>query len=120
MSKIDDLTRLKHIRDAAVTAIDFVDGKRQEDLDHEQMLSLALIRLIEIIGEAANSVSLDCQNRYAQIPWREMIGMRNRVVHAYFDVDLDIVWQVITADLPELLKFVNQAIQELEAGDNRG
>ena len=52
------------------------------------MLSLALVRLIEIIGEAANNISPYCQNSYPQIPWREIIGMRNRIVHAYFDVDL--------------------------------
>lgn len=118
MSKIDDLTRLKHIRDSTMTAIRFVENKSRKNLDREEMLSLALVRLIEIIGEAATHVSLDCQRRYSQIPWRGMIGMRNRVVHAYFDVDLDVVWQVVTADLPELLGFVNQAIQELDTGDD--
>jgi uncharacterized protein with HEPN domain len=114
MSKIDDLTRLKHIRDAVLTTIDFVKGRNRDDLDDDQMLSLALVRLIEIIGEAANNISLACQNQYPQIPWREMVGMRNRLVHAYFEVDLDVVWQVIIDDLPKLLRFVNQAIQELE------
>ena len=114
MSKIDDLTRLKHIRDAVMITIDFIKGRNRDDLDNDQMLSLALVRLIEIIGEAANNISLSCQNNYPQIPWREMIGMRNRIVHAYFEVDLDVVWQVIIDDLPKLLRFVNQAIQELE------
>lgn len=114
MSKIDDLTRLKHIRDAVLTTIDFVKDRNRDDLDNDQMLSLALVRLIEIIGEAANNISLSCQNNYPQIPWREMIGMRNRIVHAYFEVDLDVVWQVIIDDLPKLLRWVNQAIQDLE------
>ncbi|MGA9377695.1 MAG: DUF86 domain-containing protein [Phormidium sp.] len=117
MSKVDDLTRLKHIRDAAMTAINFVKDRTREDLNNEQMLSLALVRLIEIIGEAANNVSLPCQTSYPQIPWRGIIGMRNRIVHAYFDVDLDIVWQVVKNDLPELLKWVNQAIQDLESAE---
>jgi uncharacterized protein with HEPN domain len=115
MSKLDDLTRLKHIRDAAMTAIDFIKDRSREDLDREQMLSLALVRLIEIMGEAANNVSLTCQISYPQIPWREIIGMRNRIVHAYFDVDLDVVWQVVKDDLPELVRWVDRAIQDLES-----
>lgn len=91
-------------------------NRNREDLDNEQMLSLALVRLIEIIGEAANNISPYCQNSYPQIPWREIIGMRNRIVHAYFDVDLNVIWQVIKSDLPELLRWVNQAIQDLEQG----
>lgn len=114
MSKIDDLTRLKHIRDAATTAINFVGNRGRDDLDQDQMLSLALVRLIEIIGEAANNISPPCQTTYNQIPWREIIGMRNRVVHAYFEVDLDIIWQVIVDDLPLLLRAVSQAIQEIQ------
>ena len=114
MTKVDDLTRLKHIRDAAMTAINFVKNRDREDLDNEQMLSLALVRLVEIMGEAAKNVSLTCQTSYPQIPWREIVGMRNRIVHAYFDVDLDVIWQVVKDDLPKLLRWVNQAIQDLE------
>ena len=114
MSKIDDLTRLKHIRDAALTALDFIKDRSREDLDNDKMLSLALVRLVEIMGEAANNVSPSSQTNYPRIPWREIVGMRNRIVHAYFDVDLDIVWQVVKNDLPELLRWVNQAIQDLD------
>jgi len=114
MSKIDDLTRLRHIREAASEALSFVKNRTREDLDNDRMLSLALVRLIEIIGEAANNVSESNQAKYDQIPWRQIIGMRNRIIHAYFDVDLEIVWQVITQDLPTLLIEVKKAIQELE------
>ena len=114
MSKIDDLTRLKHIRDSAAEALSFVNNRTREDLDHDRMLSLALVRLIEIMGEAANHVSESCQAKYFQIPWRQIIGMRNRMIHAYFDVDLDIVWQVITQDLGSLLSEIKKAIKDLE------
>jgi uncharacterized protein with HEPN domain len=114
MTEIDDLTRLKHIRDSALTAIEFTEGRSRDDLDSDRMLSLASVRLIEIIGEAANRISFSCRAKYPDIPWREIIGMRNRIVHAYFDVDLDIVWTVIREDLPSLLESVNGAIQELE------
>lgn len=113
MSKIDDLTRLKHIRDSAEKAISFIQEKERYDLDKNEMLSLALIRLIEIIGEAGNNISDSCQQNYSDIPWHEIIGMRNRLIHAYFDVDLDIVWQVVKFDLPNLLKLINQAIEDL-------
>lgn len=114
MSKIDDLTRLKHIRDSAQEALIFVNNRPREDLDRDRMLSLALVRLIEIMGEAANNVSKPCQDKYCKIPWRQIIGMRNRIIHAYFDIDLDIVWQVITQDLGSLLIEVEKAIKDLE------
>jgi uncharacterized protein with HEPN domain len=115
MSKVDDLTRLKHIRDSAKEALSFVTNRTREDLDRDRMLSLALVRLIEIIGESANNISEPCQAKYFKIPWRQIIGMRNRIVHAYFDVDLDIIWQVITQDLELLLIEVEKVIKELEA-----
>jgi uncharacterized protein with HEPN domain len=111
MSKIDDLTRLKHIRDSAAEALSFVNNRTREDLDHDRMLSLALVRLIEIMGEAANHVSESCQAKYFQIPWRQIIGMRNRMIHAYFDVDLDIIWQVITQDLGSLLSELKRQLK---------
>jgi len=114
MSKVDDLTRLKHIRDSAEEALSFVNNRTREDLDRDRMLSLALVRLIEIMGEAANHVSESCQAKYFQIPWRQIVGMRNRIIHAYFDVDLDIIWQVITQDLGSLLSEVQKAIKDLE------
>ena len=114
MSKIDDLTRLKHIRVSAKEALSFVKSRRREDLDDDRMLSLALVRLVEIMGEAANHVSESCQAKYFQIPWRQIIGMRNRIIHAYFDVDLDIIWQVITQDLGSLLSEIQKAIKDLE------
>ena len=114
MSKIDDLTRLKHIQQAAEEAISFVRGRNRNDLETERMLSLALVKLIEIIGEAANNVSIEKQNQYSQIPWRRMIGMRNRLTHAYFEVDLEIVWQVVGKDLPDILPQIKMAISDLE------
>ena len=68
MSKIDDLTRLKHIRDSAKEALSFINNRTREDLDRDRMLSLALVRLIEIIGEAGNHVSEPCQVKYSKIP----------------------------------------------------
>ena len=110
MSKIDNLTRLLHMRDAAIEAIDFVSGRRRDELNNNRMLTLALVKDIEIIGEAASRISAECRARYPQLPWVQIIGMRNRLTHAYFEVNLDIVWQVVTNDLPTLVIELEQII----------
>jgi len=103
MSKIDDSTRLLHMRDAASEAINFTANQSRKSLDSDRMLTLALMKEIEIIGEAAGRISAECRTKYSQILWTQIIGMRNRLTHAYFEVDLDIVWEVVTGDLPYLV-----------------
>ena len=78
-------------------------GKTRKDLDEERVLNLALVRLLEIIGEAANRVPATDRERYAQIPWEQIIGLRHRLIHAYDRVDFDILWQIVTRDLPPLV-----------------
>jgi uncharacterized protein with HEPN domain len=87
-----DRVRLERIRDALMSAIRFTRGRRREDLDHDEMLTFALTRAIEIVGEAATKISTETRDRYPHIPWMDIIGMRHRLVHAYFDVDHDILW----------------------------
>ncbi|MFM7450562.1 MAG: DUF86 domain-containing protein [Leptolyngbyaceae cyanobacterium] len=103
MSNLDDATRLRHMRDAAIEARGFIENRTRTDLDSDRMLALALVKDVEIIGEAASRISATCKAKYPQIPWVEMVGMRNRLTHAYFEIDLEIVWQVVTNDLPSLL-----------------
>ena len=100
----EDIACLHHILDAAEKAVSFVKGKARKDLDTDEMLSLSLVRLLEIIGEAANGVSLTFRDRFPHIPWRKMTGLRNRLIHGYFDINLDIVWDTILEDLPPLVK----------------
>ena len=114
MSALDDLTRLKHIQKSALQAISFVQNRSREDLENDEMLILALERLLEIIGEASNNISDDCKAKYSSIPWRQMKGMRNRLAHIYFEIDLDIVWQVVNYDLPSLLIQLNKVLAELD------
>lgn len=102
-TNLDDVIRLGHIYEAAQKAINFVDDKKRQDLDNDDMLQFALIHAIQVIGEAAARMSKEFQVKYPQIPWRVMSGMRNRIVHEYFDVDLDIVWQTATENLPTLM-----------------
>ena len=90
MSIQDDKTRLLHMLDAAQKAITFVKDKNFQDLSEDEILVLALVKLIEIVGEAASRVSQEYQINHPQISWSAMIGMRNRLVHAYFDINLRI------------------------------
>ena len=83
-------------------ALDFVRGKRRVDLDTNRMLVLCLVKELEIIGEAAGRVSNDVRSQHGAIPWQDISGMRNRLIHAYFDVDLDVVWNTVSNDLPQL------------------
>jgi uncharacterized protein with HEPN domain len=106
----DDAIRLRHMLDAAREALSFVAGKRRAELDVHRMLALSLVKSIEIIGEAANRVSLDCRARCNEIPRSDIIAMRNRLIHAYFDINLDIVWQTVTQELPSLVVELEKAL----------
>ena len=89
--------------DAACKATEFTAESDREDLDKDDKLALSVVRLLEIIGEAANNVSDEFQQEYHQIPWRLIGTTRNRLIHGYFDVDLDIVWEIVRSDLPNLV-----------------
>lgn len=104
MSKIDDQTRLRHMLEAAQKVMQYVQNESRESLEQDEKLALALVRLIEIIGEAAARVSPEKQAELPQIPWKEIIGMRNRLVHAYFAIDYDIVWNTATINMPALVQ----------------
>jgi uncharacterized protein with HEPN domain len=75
------------------------------------MLALSLVKCIEIVGEAASHVTLETRNQHASIPWNDIVGMRNRLIHAYYDVDLDRVWDTITDDLPPLIAELDKLVQ---------
>jgi len=92
--------------EAIEAAIRFTRGRIRDDLDKDEMLAFALTRAIEIIGEAANGISAETQAAHADVPWAKIIGMRNRLVHAYFDVNLDILWTTATEAAPDLLPLL--------------
>ena len=96
--------------EAATEACEMIANETRTSLDSDRKLSLALVQLIEIVGEAASRVSQDQQSQLLGIPWRSVIGMRNRMVHAYFDVDLDIVWKTVTEDLPPLIDELEEIL----------
>ncbi len=108
----DDVIRFHHMLDAAREAVGFVRGRTRSDLNGDRQLVLALVKCIEIIGEAAYQVTPDTRDQTRGIPWDDMIGMRHRLVHAYFDIDLDILWKTAQEDLPPLLAELERVTPE--------
>jgi uncharacterized protein with HEPN domain len=106
----DDLIRLRHMADAAREALGFARGRTRADLDSDRMLLRALTKTIEIVGEAAASVSPEARSGTPAIPWPGIVTMRNRLVHGYFDINKDIVWSTVTADLPTLLEELDKIL----------
>jgi uncharacterized protein with HEPN domain len=88
--------------DACQSASRFIAGRQRGDLDTDEMLRFALVRAMEIVGEAASKVSPEGRQEMTEIPWREAIGIRNRLAHAYFDIDLNILCKTATTAIPEL------------------
>ncbi len=105
-----DIVRLRHMVDAARKAITFLAGRSRADLDHDEMLTLSLVKCIEIIGEAASRISPECERELNSIPWSDIIGMRNRLVHAYFDINREIVWRTVKEELPTIVAELEQVL----------
>jgi uncharacterized protein with HEPN domain len=117
MSKPDrGAAALSHMLNHAREAVSFSQGRTREDLTVSRLLNLALVRLLEIIGEAAGRVPVEMRAQHPEIPWPQIIGLRNRLTHGYDSVDLDILWQIVTRDLPPLIASLETIIPAEEAG----
>lgn len=108
----DDVIRIRHMLDFAQKAMQFNKGKSRSDLDRDEMLAIATIHLIEVIGEASRTISEAFQEKYPEIPWQPITGTRNRLAHGYIDIDLDIIWTIVTKDLPPLIKQLKRVLKE--------
>ncbi len=106
----ESIIRLRHMLDYAREAVSLGKDKSRADLDTDRLLNLALVRLVEIVGEAASGVSRDVQSQYPQIPWAQVVSTRNRLIHGYDFLDFDILWQTITEDLPELIAILEKIV----------
>lgn len=98
----------------ACEAVDLLAGRQRADLDNDRVLALALVRLMEIVGEAAARLSKEVTEAHPDVPWPEIVGLRNRLIHGYDSVDHDILWHVLADDLPALLPRVEAIISQQE------
>ena len=106
----DDEIRLRHMLDAACEAVSFAQGRTRGDLEIDRQLVLSLVKDIEIVGEAAAQVTEAVRVEFPEIPWQEIVAMRNRLVHAYFSINLDIVWRTVQEDLPVLIAQLERIV----------
>ncbi len=100
------------ILEAARLAISYVSGKTKEDFLKDTQCQDAVIRRLEVIGEAARRISDGTIQRFPLLPWREMIGMRNVMIHGYDDIDLVVVWKTVTDDIPRLVDSLEEILSE--------
>ena len=103
MTPLDDRVRLAHMREAAEKAVSLGRDTSRRGLEEDEVLRLALTKLVEIVGEAAKHVSDATRLATPSVPWNAAARMRDRLIHHYFDIDLDILWATVTEDLPDLI-----------------
>lgn len=108
----EDRIRLRHMLDAANDAVSFARARTRDDLDSDRQLAMALVKCVEILGEAASQVSTEAQEEVAALPWRDMIGMRHRLVHTYYDINLEVLWRTVRDDLPPLVRTLKAVLSE--------
>ena len=110
MSAVDDTTRLQHMLEAALKIRRFARHRTAAELKDNELFALGVTRLLEIVGEAAAHVSESTRDEMLDIPWSHVVGMRNRLIHGYDVIDLDILWKTITEDLPPLIKALRKKL----------
>ncbi len=105
-----DLELLRHITDEISFVLKVTEGKTKGTVIDDPVLSRAVVRSLEIIGEASNKLDADFKSDHPEIEWRKIINTRHKLIHDYFGVDYDIVWDIVSNKLPELLDFMEQII----------
>lgn len=110
-----DLIRLKHMLDSSKAALSFVRKRTRKSLDTNRLLVSAIIRELEILGEAAGKISQTTKDKFPKLPWKQLVGMRNRLIHAYFDVDHDVVWKTVKDYLPNFCKELESIIASFDS-----
>jgi len=113
-----DAHRLADIVDAADAALEFAAGRDRTELDTDKLLEAGLVQKVVVIGEAAAGLSEPFRRSYPELPWADMIGMRNVIVHAYWQVDRDELWHTVTDDLPALLNLLRPLLAEVDTLDD--
>ena len=112
----NDQIRLRHMLDAARKAMRVAQGRTRQDLDVDEGFELSLMKAVEMIGEAASRVGEETRRQYPAIPWVRIVAMRNRLVHVYFDIDLDVLWRTVQEELPGLVTQLEAIVPPQEDG----
>jgi uncharacterized protein with HEPN domain len=107
-----DRVRLRHMADAIGAAMRFTSGRARGDLDTDEMLLFALVRAVELVGEAAARVTDETRSQMPDLPWAAIVGMRNTLVHGYFDINRDILWNTVTEAIPPVAQRLQAALDE--------
>lgn len=107
-----DIIRLQHMLNCCDNIATFLKGKKKTQLSRDIMLDSAVRHQLEILGEAANSISKKTQNDLPNIPWKQIVGLRNRLIHEYFDIDYEIVWKTIKEGLPPLIEEISKYLSK--------
>jgi len=110
MTRREPLIRIHHMLDHAREAVALLGDRSRSELACDRTLNLALVRLMEIVGEAAARIPEDFRSLHAQVPWQDVADLRNRLIHGYDAVDLDILWTIITDDLGPLIEQLDDMI----------
>ncbi len=106
--RMDDRTRIRHMIDAAETALRLCADMDRDAFVADERTYRAVFQCIEVIGEAGNHVTVATRQQLPEVPWHKITGMRNRLAHVYFDIDVDLVWQVVDKDLRPLLQTLHR------------
>lgn len=114
MTRHDPKVSFLQMRDAVKEILFLTKNKSKEEIEKDRVLNLALTRLLEVIGEAASRVPTEIRSKHSNVPWSQVIGLRNRLIHAYDQIDQEVLWEIISEDLPALYQQLEKLIPDLK------